>query len=922
MNAFGPFASTEVIDFRELGETSFFLIHGPTGAGKTTVLDAMCVALYGKTTGDERTAEQMRSGFASPGHPTSLRFDFAVGRDCYRVERIPRQTRPALRGEGLVNVPPEATLWRRTGLSDDNTPGEVLATGTSDVTEKVVKLLGFSAGQFRQVIMLPQGRFRELLSAGSRERQRILEELFDAELYGSFETFLKERKRTIGRRVDDLRLKIGEVLAVHEVEAAEQLQALLAETGEITAGLEREEAAAKQEAVRAQEAVDEARRIAALFEAEAVAREAAREAGEALAEAEAQATQAGAALAEERLRDPRREELQGRVRDLEALRAKVTALAATQKEHEAAGRAVEECAEALATAQGSCVHAEAEVARLEGEWREAQEAAQQAVVKSARVEREADTVKVRLAALRALAAVDADLRSAEEKALEAAALHERAADRVREAAASLDTLERTWREGQAALLAAALAEGEPCPICGSTHHPAPAHAEGELVTTEQVEEVRERLRELEEQEKASAVTKGQTHADAVALRARRTQIESGLVGQPGFEGAQGLQGDALTTAVKDLTEHQCHVEARLRDLGAAVTPPAPLEKALERARVGARDAGAAKDAAREALGKAESGQSRTAGILATQSAEVPEEYRRPGALEEALAAAVEEHGTLTEALESAREANEKAGQSLAAAKRSSTEAAARLTEAAAQVEELEPPDLGALEEAARDSGAARDAAVASAAASRRHAEAVAESFSRVASLNEELETAAAEFSWVALFSDAANRSSLSFQRYVLGVFLAEVLAAATTRLLQMTRGRYRLHAAAGPVDGRRAGGLDLEVFDEFTGEDRPVGTLSGGEGFMASLALALGLADVVQSFSGGIRLEAVFVDEGFGTLDPEALDAALDTLLALREHGRLVGVISHVPELRERIDCRLEVIPTSKGSTAQLVVPH
>jgi exonuclease SbcC len=156
---------------------------------------------------------------------------------------------------------------------------------------------------------------------------------------------------------------------------------------------------------------------------------------------------------------------------------------------------------------------------------------------------------------------------------------------------------------------------------------------------------------------------------------------------------------------------------------------------------------------------------------------------------------------------------------------------------------------------------------------------------------------------------------------VLSVFLGEVLVAATTRLLDMTRGRYRLHAATASTDGRKVGGLDLEVFDEFTGYDRSVGTLSGGEGFLASLALALGLADVVQSFSGGIRLDAVFIDEGFGTLDPESLDAALDTLLELRDYGRLVGVISHVPELRERIDCRLEITPTPRGSTARLVVP-
>jgi len=191
----------------------------------------------------------------------------------------------------------------------------------------------------------------------------------------------------------------------------------------------------------------------------------------------------------------------------------------------------------------------------------------------------------------------------------------------------------------------------------------------------------------------------------------------------------------------------------------------------------------------------------------------------------------------------------------------------------------------------------------------------------VEELRADYEALEADYGVIALLSETASGRGMTFQRWVLGVFLDEVLVAATRRLLEMSHGRYRLHAAAGPLDGRRAGGLDVEVFDEFTGLDRPASTLSGGEGFLASLALALGLAEVVQSFSGGIRLDTVFIDEGFGSLDPEALDAAIETLLGLREHGRLVGVISHVPELRERIDCRLEVQPSPRGSTVTLVVP-
>ncbi len=170
-------------------------------------------------------------------------------------------------------------------------------------------------------------------------------------------------------------------------------------------------------------------------------------------------------------------------------------------------------------------------------------------------------------------------------------------------------------------------------------------------------------------------------------------------------------------------------------------------------------------------------------------------------------------------------------------------------------------------------------------------------------------------------ANGANPRHLSFQRYVLGAFLDDVLVAASQRLHVMTKGRYRLERTERRFGGRAAAGLNLEVYDAWTGATRPVSTLSGGETFMAALSLALGLAEVVQAHAGGIRLETVFVDEGFGSLDDESLDLAVDTLMSLHEGGRLVGIISHVSELRERVDARLEVTAGKRGSSARFVVP-
>jgi DNA repair protein SbcC/Rad50 len=199
-----------------------------------------------------------------------------------------------------------------------------------------------------------------------------------------------------------------------------------------------------------------------------------------------------------------------------------------------------------------------------------------------------------------------------------------------------------------------------------------------------------------------------------------------------------------------------------------------------------------------------------------------------------------------------------------------------------------------------------------------------DSLHRLRALDAELASLDGRYQLVGQIAEVAggkNEYRMTFQRYVLGVFLDEVLYAATERLKIMSRGRFLLQRVRDAATGRSAGGLDLEVHDTWTSTTRAVGTLSGGESFLASLALALGLADVVQAYAGGIRLETIFIDEGFGSLDPEALDLAIRALQDLQKGGRLVGIISHVTELKELIGARLEVLPGRRGSTARFVVP-
>ncbi len=213
LTAFGPYAGTQVLDFGLLGDRAFFLIHGPTGSGKTSVLDAMTFALYGDTSGQERVAADMRSDFAADDLVTEVTFDFSIGPERYRAWRRPKQLRPAKRGAGTVSVPGDAGLWCRTGCATSSDEGRLLASGVRDVDAKVEELLHFRGDQFRQVVVLPQGRFREVLSAKVTDREAILKQLFRTERYADIESFLKARRQDIKRDLDQNARRVEDVMA-------------------------------------------------------------------------------------------------------------------------------------------------------------------------------------------------------------------------------------------------------------------------------------------------------------------------------------------------------------------------------------------------------------------------------------------------------------------------------------------------------------------------------------------------------------------------------------------------------------------------------------------------------------------------------------------------------------------------------------
>ncbi|MDD3673983.1 AAA family ATPase [Thauera propionica] len=1029
LQAFGPFATREEVDFTRLPPGALFLIAGPTGAGKTSILDGITYALYGDTSGGERSAREMRSHHADAALQTEVELEFALGAQRYRVRRVPEQTRAAQRGGGVVNAPAKAELFRLDANGVDWVP---LAQRTTEVTALVEDLLGFKADQFRQVVLLPQGQFRKLLAASSAEREKILETLFGTATYKRLQDALKAEAAALRERGEKAALQRQTLLGQAGVDTMDALvarrdalqgqlvtlgdaeQQARAEDTAARAALQHgqaveaqfAEAAAAAAALQALEAgkaeldaqrlrLEQARRALQVLPADAALASARRSADEArqretqaardAAEAVHRLGQAETALQAETARAPEREAAQRELLRLEGLAEAVARLAQAEAEaarSEAARIAADKAlAAATATQQTLATRRTTLAARIE--------ALQPLAGNCAALELRLQQAEQRARALAALAAARKQLAGREAEETKARTRHDAAQRAAGEARAKAAALDAGWRQAQAAILAAHLHDGEACPVCGSAAHPSPARHEGELPTEQTLQAAAELAREAEtaldaaRQALNAAELARATAAAEVATRAAELQpVESQPADGAAPEHPQSVVAEG--TPATDAAELRRHLDAAR----AAALELEPLRAQLQTTDAELANAAIVGEHARTQAAEAASAARAAQHVADERRAGVPDALRTPAALQAGIAQAQDTRQRLERALQQAQSAQGEAASRAAALRaqhatlaEGAQAAQVRVGEAAQQfvgalqaagfwpggadegtVDQgeaawraalLSPERITALEAAVRDADDRRAAAHeragraaqavagllrpdlaaldARATAARVQVEAVVD---RIGQTRSELRTVTdtlarldeiaresgaieAEYRVVGHLADIANGNNgrnLTFQRYVLAALLDDVLRAASLRLSAMSRGRYQLQRREDVADARRAAGLDLEVFDEYTGRTRPASTLSGGEGFMASLSLALGLSDVVQAYAGGVQLDTLFIDEGFGSLDPEALDMAMKALIDLQQRGRTVGVISHVEEMKQQIDVAIEVVQGVRGS--------
>ena len=885
ISAFGPYAGRVELDMAALGKQGLYLITGDTGAGKTTIFDAITFALYGEASGVHREPGMLRSQYASAEVPTEVEMVFSNRGKTYTVRRSPEYDRPAKRGGGVTTQKAEAEL---------RLPDGRVVTKLREVNGEIIRILGVDRRQFSQIAMIAQGDFLKLLLADTKERQTIFREIFRTTHFLTLQERLKAESGELGRACEAARSSIAQYIsgiqwgekAVDETLGVEEL------TERLEAFLLEEE-----------KAQEEGAQALAALETELESVNSNIRKGEELHKRKQELLALEGALDRERtLLAQRKEALEvqkRREKEWDALAEEITLLRSELPEYdklEALRKEGQAQEKALAEMAGDRADREQALAALL-----AQLAAQQKELdalalcgeEGARLAYAKEQAEQRRQTLETLRE-EADRCQKQEQALAQAQRDYLAAQREADAAQRVyQEMQRDFLAEQAGILALTLEAGRPCPVCGALDHPAPAR----LSEGAPSEAALQRAKEAAEA------------AQAIAARAssRAGELKGSVEALRKALDRRGAEQGELSGLLE-------RTEAEIREAAAAL---AENQKKLDRRAILVRDIPRQEAAARQmetalreletalALGQAKAQERKSRED--TLKLRFPDKAAADRSLRERTAAL----GAMKDALAQAERAFRETQQAAAALEGRTGQLRVQSGEEAPPVEREQARKAALLEQKALvlDSQADRHARIS---ANRR-------TLAHISDKQKDLTELENKWMWVRALSNTANgnlagKEKVALETYVQMNYFDRILRRANLRLMVMSGGQYELKRRQ-EGGGRGQSGLELDVIDHDNGSVRSVKTLSGGESFKASLSLALGLSDEVQSCAGGIRLDTMFVDEGFGSLDEESLQQAIAALAGLAEGERLVGIISHVGELKDQIDRQIVVKKEKTGGS-------
>lgn len=902
ISAFGPYAGETVLDFDKLGTQGLYLVTGDTGAGKTTIFDAITYALYGEASGKYRKADMFRSKYADSTIDTFVELIFVCKGKEYVVKRVPRYERKKVRGEGTTLQNESAQLT----LED----GRIL-TRTTEVTRAVEEILGVNKDQFTQIAMIAQGDFLKLLLASTEERIGIFRQIFNTEKFEILQRQINEDYRAMYRECEELRNSIDQYAASilpcppeKEMLYEELIEWLLAKQQEDSK--EKEQIDKKLEKITG-EILEASQKLSEAKEQEEKRQQYIKD-KETLTLIAEEIDEISAKYQKAKEKEPQIAALEEKAITLKNKLPQYQVLKEVEKEQAVTRKA-------MAEKQSFVLKAEKDIEKLknvileEKEQTEGLKALETKLETQRVTERENQLLKDNLSTLQA---EYESLLEITKKHQEAAGDYQKAYEIYEVKRQNYQQMEKAFLDGQAGILAGHLKENTPCPVCGSLSHPNPAGRLHEAPTKEALEKEKASVKLLEERMQ----TLGQSAAAFLGQKMEKTDSVLGKAGilleRDSLEGIEIALQEKISLCTEKSVEITKKTDALLQQIKVLqkiceLLPQKEkqlndLKENLQNAKI---EAAGLKAKEEQLLHKQEE-------IRATL------EYHSKEKAEEVLQSFMTEKNHLKEEIDTyAVLLQDKDKEKHALEGR--VETIRKQLEHKPAVDDIaEQGKLEGAREAKEQNTILRDEINARLQNNAKLLEKIKENNSRLTAKEKRL-------GMLKALNDTANgrqneKGKIMLETYVQMAYFERILHKANLRFETMTGGQYTLIRRKDAENNRSQSGLDLEVIDHYNGSVRSVKTLSGGESFKASLALALGMADEIQASSGGVRLDTMFVDEGFGSLDEESLQQALNALSGLSEGNRLVGIISHVSELKKRIDKQIVVKKDKLGCSDARVV--